>query len=227
MRKLCVFLSVIAAMGVFVLFASTARAAMNDWDFIKLCKRGSLEEIQAAIKGGANVNAKDSDGWTVLMAAAFNANPEMISLLLESGADVNAKDSDGATALMSAADKGNPEVISLLLESGADVNAKHYRGITALMRAANRNKNPEVILILLENGADINAKTTDDGETALMLAAGYNKNPEVVSVLLENGADAAITDNEGEKAIDYMKEPDENSSGEYKSAYQSLKNASK
>jgi hypothetical protein len=37
----------------------------------------------------------------------------------------------------------------------------------------------------------------------------------------------AITDNGGKKAIDYMEVPDENSSGEHKSAYQSLKNASK
>ncbi|MDR3076942.1 MAG: hypothetical protein LBU26_06540, partial [Synergistaceae bacterium] len=65
------------------------------------------------------------------------------------------------------------------------------------------------------------------GRTALRWAAELNENPEVISLLLENGADAAITDNDGKKAIDYMRVPDENASGEYKSAYQRLKNASK
>jgi ankyrin repeat protein len=193
MRKLCVSLFVIAAMGAFVFSANTARAAMSDGDFIDLCASGSLAEIQAAIKDGANVNAKDKYGATALMwAAGFSANPEVISLLLGNGADVNAKDNYGYTALMSAANSGNPESISILLENGADINAKTY-----------------------------------NGWTALMWAAEFNENPEVISLLLENGADVAITNDEGKKAIDLMRVPDENSSGEYKSAYQSLKNASK
>jgi ankyrin repeat protein len=97
--------------------------------------------------------------------------------------------------------------------------------VTALMWVAADSENPEAISLLLENGADVNAKD-DDGRTALM-AAAYNKDPKMISLLLENGADAAITDNNGKKAIDYMRVPDENSSGEYKSAYQRLKNAGK
>jgi hypothetical protein len=173
MKKLCVFLFVIAAMGAFALFANTASAAMSDGDFIKLCESGSLAEIQAAIKNGADANAKDEYGATALMAAAFEGNPEAISALLNNGADVNAKDGFGRTALMWAA----------MMPDG--------------------NENPET-----------------------MPLEEYDA-PEVISLLLENGADAAITDNDGKKAIDYMRVPDENSSGEYKSAYQSLKNASK
>jgi ankyrin repeat protein len=194
MRKLSVFLSVIAAMGVFVLFASTARAAMSDENFVELCGSGSLAEIQEAIKGGADANAKGKDGKTALMwAAMWNRNPEVISLLLKNGADVNAKDDTGMTALIWEAFRANPKVISLslLLRNGADVNAKDDRGVTALMAVATR------------------------------------KSPEAISLLLENGADAAITDNEGKKAIDYMIVPDENSSDEHKSAYQRLKNAGK
>jgi ankyrin repeat protein len=84
MKKLCVSLSVIAAMMMLALFANTARAAMSNRSFVKLCESGSLAEIQAAIKAGADANAKDENEATALMwAAGFSANPEVISLLLK------------------------------------------------------------------------------------------------------------------------------------------------
>jgi ankyrin repeat protein len=80
MKKLYMFLFVIAAMVMLALFANTARAAMSDRDFIELCKSGSLEEIQAAIKNGADANAKDNAGWTALMMAVLSkAEPEVTS----------------------------------------------------------------------------------------------------------------------------------------------------
>ena len=51
------------------------------------------------LDAGADVNAKNEDGWTALMSAAHNnKNPDIIKLLLDKGADIKAKHQDGRTA---------------------------------------------------------------------------------------------------------------------------------
>ncbi len=113
-------------------------------DLLSLCKNSSTTSLQiaAALKAGADVNAKKEGDWTSLMLAAeHNTNPEVISVLVRAGADVNAKMRGDWTSLMLAArDNTNPEVISALLEAGADVKAKNNAGKTALDYAKS-NKN--------------------------------------------------------------------------------------
>ena len=43
---------------------------------------------------GADVNAKKSDGITILMIASANDHTDVVKLLLDKGADVNAKNND-------------------------------------------------------------------------------------------------------------------------------------
>lgn len=97
---------------------------MNDFEFIELCKIGSLQQINDAIKNGANVNAKRDDGLTALMWAALNnPNPEVITALVKASANVSATDNKGWTALMFAVNQNsNPEVITALIKAGADIN---------------------------------------------------------------------------------------------------------
>ena len=134
---------------------AAAGAAMSDEDFTVLCYQGSAEKVQAALLKGANPNAKNNGGKTALMmAAAFNKNPEVLSLLLKAGADVNAKAENGGTALMwASAHNNNPDAVSVLLKAGADVNAKSNDGKTALDLAQDLG-NVEVVKVL-EDAAPI------------------------------------------------------------------------
>jgi hypothetical protein len=68
------------------------------------------------IDNGADVNAKDNDGWTALMYAAFSGYTETAEVLIDNGADVNAKDNDGLTALMIAEGNDQTEIVNLLRE---------------------------------------------------------------------------------------------------------------
>jgi len=59
---------------------------------LDVMKQGtSIEEVKSLLKNGADVNAINKKGSTVLMiATGLDAQKEMIELLIEHGADVNA-----------------------------------------------------------------------------------------------------------------------------------------
>ena len=61
----------------------------------------------------------------------------------------------------------------------------------------------QIILLLVSRLGDINAKDIN-GRTPLMRAVEYG-NLETICVLLFNYADPTLVDNEGKKAIDYIK----------------------
>ena len=114
-----------------------------------------VEEVEALIKEGIDVNAKDNDEETALMFASYWGHTGIVKLLLKNGADVsiNAESKHSkATALSLASEKGRIEIVKLLLKNGADVNAKSECGNTALMLASGRG-HAEVVAMLKENGA--------------------------------------------------------------------------
>ena len=107
--------------------AQAADLKMSAEEFIELCGNGTLQEIEAAIKDRADVNAKAK--WngvtcTSLIAAVSNNQLNIVQFLIDNGADVNEKVDFGYTALMIAALRRDPEIVSLLIKAGADVNAK-------------------------------------------------------------------------------------------------------
>jgi ankyrin repeat protein len=189
MKKRIVFLAAVLLTVAFIAAAGpfAAEAAMSAEEFIKLCKTGTPAEVQAAIDAGADVNAKDKEGWTVLMnAALFNEKAEVVSALVKAGSDVDARNNGGGTALMIAASGNeNPEVVSALVKAGTDVNARDNDGWTALIIAARHDANIEVFSALLEAGADAGAKNKD-GRTALDFAR-QKGNLEVVAILEKAG----------------------------------------
>jgi len=97
---------------------------------------GRTAVVELLLAAGADVDAKDEDGWTALHDAAWGGHAAVAELLLAAGADVNAQDNDGWIALHDAARNGHSAVVELLLEAGADVNAKNKNGWTALHYAA-------------------------------------------------------------------------------------------
>jgi len=134
-KKLSIFPKVFLSLLICVLFANTAFAAMRDSDFLELCKRGSLQQINDAIKNGANVNAKNNAGMSTLMwAAESNTNLEVITALINAGANINAQTQNGFTPLIWAArsKNANSEVIIFLLNAGADPSIKNSLGRTAM-----------------------------------------------------------------------------------------------
>jgi ankyrin repeat protein len=155
---------------------------------------GDKKAIQALLKDGTDVNARDWDDLTALIPAASSGHLDICKLLVKEGADVNAKDKDGITALMEASIMGHAKIVEFLLESGAELEATSNSEVTALWLASGEGR-IDVMKILLSKGADA-ANTRVDGITALMTAS-VGGHAEAVKLLLENGADATIADGEG------------------------------
>ncbi len=162
MKSMALFVALAFVLG------AAAVAQAQGIDLVQLAGSGTVQQVQEAIKNGADVNAADKDGKAPLMAATFNTDGGVLNVLLEAGANVNARQPDGGTALMYAAVSNPPQVITTLLNAGAHVNDQDQDGGTPLIWAATFNPNPEVILILLKAGADPKAKTTE-GKTAFDL----------------------------------------------------------
>ena len=67
--------------------------------FFDLVKEADAATVKAAIDAGADLEARDEDGWTPLMQAAVrNENAAVVQLLLDAGADATATNEDGETA---------------------------------------------------------------------------------------------------------------------------------
>lgn len=181
---------------------------------INSAKRGNLKQVKYYLSQGADINAKDNNGYTALMMAVGYVSDnhlEIIKYLISKGANLNAKKNNGGTALMTAS-CGNLEAVKALVNSNkflyffktnrVDINAQNEHGETALMYALDCDFGGtkkfdiyfDIVKYLVENGANVNVKGTLQG-SALGLAINNSvypkeKNLEVAKYLISKGADS-------------------------------------
>lgn len=123
------FFSIVALLA---LFAGCKPAVQPD-AALNVSKTGSPDLIAKDLKAGASVNARDLNGDTPLLLAAYkNTDPEAIKVIIKAGAEIDIRNNFGETPLMlAAAGNSNPEVVLALLGAGADPKAKSKKGWTA------------------------------------------------------------------------------------------------
>ena len=78
----------------------------------------NIEATKQAIADGADVNAKDQNGRTLLQLAALKGHKEVVELLIAKNANVNAKNKDGETPLHSAIQNDHTQTADLLRKHG-------------------------------------------------------------------------------------------------------------
>ena len=79
----------------------------NNIKLIRSSMFGNREAVKKLLKEGADVNAKNSDGYTALILASSNGRTEIVAMLLDAGANVNARTNTnywGSTALIRASE---------------------------------------------------------------------------------------------------------------------------
>lgn len=171
------------------------RCGANAPSLHEAASRGDTEIARALLAGGADVNARDIDGATPLIAAVEKGQRDVVRLLLASKTDVNAKNGGGQTALHVAAIVGHKNIAELLLASKAGIDSKDKKGNTPLHYAATHGHR-EVAEVLLHDGANIKAKN-DQGHWTPLLIAARNGCKDVAELLLASHADVNARDDEG------------------------------
>lgn len=91
--------------------ALIAAAASANWS-----SGTGLDSVKLLVSSGADVNARNSLGWTPIMYACRQDRLDIVKYLLSKGADVTAKTKMGQTILMLSADQA---IISILKAAGA------------------------------------------------------------------------------------------------------------
>jgi ankyrin repeat protein len=172
--------------------------------------RGKIEHVKSLIAEGADVNARDQQGWTPALAALRAGEWAMIDLLVENGADTAAphlaaytgdlrgikrlleKDTpvdrlEGFTLLHAAAAGGHTDVVEFLIAKGFEATATTTIGenyeITPLHYAAQGN-HQEMAKILMANGALV-----DSGTPTPLIIAAMEGHKDMVEFLISKGAD--------------------------------------
>lgn len=87
---------------------------------------GGFEVVKMLVEAGADIESKNSMGWTPLLLAAKTGNTELLCFLLELGANAAVEEQEtGRRALQWAAIAGDLEAVQLLLqqrcETGTDI----------------------------------------------------------------------------------------------------------
>jgi len=168
----------------------------NDWPGIE-----RVDLVQWLLSHGADVNARNEEGWVPLYVAISYRDLDLCQVLQDHNADLSCRTIDGETLLHRAAShlrRRDPRTfMQLLLDQGADVDARDNHGRTPLHYSSFRLENlvvssstrgtVEGSRLLLEHGADIHAKD-DEGKTPLQLALEHEHH-EMAEFLSGMGAD--------------------------------------
>ena len=165
---------------------------------------GDVAAITAALKGGANVDARDPSGRTVLLVATVAGQIEAVRQLVAAGADVDLQDDRLDNPFLYAGAEGLLDILRLVNEAGADPTITNRFGGTALIPASERG-HVEVVRYLL-NETDIDVDHVNRlGWTALLeaivLADGDAAHQEIVGLLIEYGADPDLADKAGVRPL--------------------------
>lgn len=203
------FAAVLACSGLLLCAAPSQPETPSDKLF-QAVRAGDVAAVRSALAAGGEVNAKDPEGATPLMYAAFYpANADCLRLLLEHGADPNAANVFGASALIWGT--GNLEKVKLLVEHGADVNARSKLGKSALLVAASRDGAGPIVSYLLTHGARTDFKdelqgvpiipTGGGGATALVQASKARDGEGLAALLKHGGIDINAKEKNGSTAL--------------------------
>ena len=139
-------------------------------EFFGINNLNEIDTISAKLKGGFDVDTKDSGGRTLLMQAVIEKNYDLMTFLVENGADVNSQDARSWTALHFGAQNSDHDAVKILLENKADVTRVDDYGNSVLSTAVfNSRGECSVIKLLLSFGADASVKNKS-GVSAMSLA---------------------------------------------------------
>ena len=202
----------------------------NNTHLMLASNSGCYGSAKLFVERGADVDARQIDGWTPLLLATksmptplrwewpysmginpkgvwqlpkdfdTSQKPEIAKLLIEHTRNIDQRGQKGETPLMLACESGYSEVAALLLQKGADTEASDYGLGWTPLMWACFKDRLEIVQLLIEKGADVNAVGFKNGYSPLMVAS-LKGSTRISQLLLSSGANINIKSKKGVTAL--------------------------
>ena len=172
--RIFISLALMLASGLSLADGPDVRVQLQDYYF-DAARRGDVAMIDTFIESGYTLDIQDSKGYTALILAAYNGQPEAVEHLLKAGANACVQDKRGNTALMGAIFKGEVQIARRLLATECNPDQRNGAGQTAAMYAG-LFKRAELLKDLSRKGADLSAEDAL-GNSAARLVNGEIRMP--------------------------------------------------
>lgn len=143
--------------------------------------------VVAALRAGADVNARGIHNVTPLMMAVDELKRQAVAELIARGANPNLKADDGAGAVSLAVEnyREAPDILFALMKAGGDPNTRRPDNDPVIKRFLN-DRNCEFIRHMKNWGGDLNVVTR--GGDPIITVAGLVDDWDIVWCLIELGA---------------------------------------
>jgi len=196
-------------------------------EFFTAIHAGNQDEVQRLLLEDPDLlDARDQDGLSPILVAAYHHKPELalflaerqvvltifeaaatgktdriLRLLARDPGLANAYSPDGFQPLGLAAYFGQEEAARILVEAGADVHAPARNTIEATpLQSAVASRNAGITRLLLEAGADPN--TPERGGYTPLHTAAHHGDVDILRGLLVAGADTQTQNEDGKTALE-------------------------
>ncbi len=175
---------------------------------IEAAESGDTSRVLQLIRDGADINTRDEQGRTPILAATHGNQADTVRALIEAGADINLQDHKLDNPFLYAGAEGLLEIVKILNDAGADPAITNRYGGTALIPASEHGYVDVVRELLTGSEVDVN-HVNNLGWTALMeaivLSDGGENQQQVIRLLIEHGADVTIPDKNGVTPLEHAK----------------------
>jgi ankyrin repeat protein len=169
--------------------------------FKAMSDKPSADRIRSYLDRGFDINAKDTNGRTLIYYAINNNLPEIVELLVQRGADV----SDSANPIE--AEEQQSKNIELRIKylnkisdpKGEDTLRKEKKEIidnyvNGVAYYAVRENQIGILKLLLKRRVSLNRTYPDQNKLSFLHLASVHQDGEIVNLLLQQGIDPNIKD---------------------------------
>ena len=143
---------------------------------ISAVRTGKAELVEELLKYGADVNATDKYGNTVLMTSVRIGNKPVFQLLIDWGAEINAENDEGETALYLAVTQSHVEYQRM--QSEEDENQQKHISHEAFSLEGSS----QMVYTLLRGGAHLHETTSGLNPCSVHLNSTKINNPKPYSI---------------------------------------------